>query len=91
MKSSYSLVHNRSASTVDQKAVANVPIIDTDIFPAVSARSKYFKRRLAMTRQLVSLIQFVKEAKEQGEDLNNLFIDPDELISIDEDLEDDEE
>lgn len=37
-----------------------------------------------MTRQLISVIQFVKEAKERGDDLNTLFIDPDEVAELEE-------
>ena len=37
-----------------------------------------------MPRQLISLIQYVKEAKERGEDLNALFLDPDDVAELDE-------
>lgn len=37
-----------------------------------------------MPRQLVSLIDYVKEAQERGDDLNSLYIDPEEVAELDE-------
>jgi len=38
-----------------------------------------------MPRQLVSLLDYVKEAQERGNDLNSLYIDPEEIAELDSD------
>ena len=40
-----------------------------------------------MMRRLVPLKKAIKEAQERGEDLDDLFIDPDDIVEIDEDTE----
>ena len=35
-----------------------------------------------MPRQLISIIDFVKEAQERGDDLNSLYIDPEEVAEL---------
>ena len=44
-----------------------------------------------MTRQLVSVLQFVKDAKDRGDDLNELYLDPDDIVELDDtsDLDED--
>ncbi len=44
-----------------------------------------------MTKQLVSVLQFVKDAKDRGDDLNELYLDPDDIVELDDasDLDDD--
>ena len=38
-----------------------------------------------MPRQLISIIDYVKEAQERGDDLNSLYIDPEEVAELDSD------
>ena len=38
-----------------------------------------------MPRQLISLIDYVREAQERGDDLNSLYIDPEEIVTLDSD------
>ena len=42
-----------------------------------------------MTRRLIPLKRAVKDAEERGEDLDDLFIDPDEIIELEEGDEED--
>lgn len=44
-----------------------------------------------MIRRLVSLQQLVRDLKEDGEDPADLYLDPDDLLELDEELEDEEE
>ncbi len=37
-----------------------------------------------MTRRLVPLKRAVKDAEERGEDLDDLFIDPDDIVTLEE-------
>ena len=37
-----------------------------------------------MPRHLISLIDYVKEAQDRGDDLDSLYIDPDEVAELDE-------
>lgn len=75
---------NRFASTVDTKAPGDACNVYANVSLVANTRSKFNKEVGAMTRQLVSLIQFIKEAKDRGEDLNALYIDPDDVVEIDE-------
>jgi hypothetical protein len=42
-----------------------------------------------MTRRLIPLKRAVKDAEERGDDLDDLFIDPDEIIELEESDEED--
>ncbi len=44
-----------------------------------------------MPRQFIPLIQYVKEAQEQGEDLDSLYIDESEVVQIEREDDEDEE
>jgi len=35
-----------------------------------------------MPRQLISVLQYIKEAKQEDLDLNQIFLDPDDLVEI---------
>lgn len=35
-----------------------------------------------MPRQLISVLQYIEEAKQEDLDLNQIFLDPDELVEI---------
>ncbi len=37
-----------------------------------------------MPRKLVSIIDYVKEAQERGDDLNSLYLDPDDVVELEE-------
>lgn len=44
-----------------------------------------------MTRRLISLEQLVKDLKQDGEDPAGLYLDPSDLVELDEELEDEEQ
>ena len=44
-----------------------------------------------MPRQLIPLIQYVKEAQEQGEDLNSLYIDESDVVQIEQEGDEEED
>jgi len=48
---------------------------------------KKSKRRVAVTRRLVPLKRAIEEAEERGEDTDALFIDPDDIVELEEDNE----
>lgn len=35
-----------------------------------------------MPRQLISVLQYIEEAKQEDLDLNQIFLDPDDLVEI---------
>lgn len=35
-----------------------------------------------MPRQLISVLQYIEEAKQEELDLNQIFVDPDDLVEI---------
>jgi len=47
--------------------------------------------RSAMPRQLISVLQFIEEAREQNLDLSQVFLDRDDLAEIPEEAEETEE
>lgn len=72
---------NRVASHVARKLPDDVHHVNTSASQAV-VRTRNIKRRLAMPRQLISVLQFIEEAKEQNLDLSQVFLDRDDLAEI---------
>jgi len=44
-----------------------------------------------MPRRLISIIQYVKEAQEQGQDLHSLYIDESDVVQLDQEDNEEEE
>ena len=40
-----------------------------------------------MSRRLVTIRKIVEDAEERGEDLDTIYVDPDDIVEIDEDTE----
>jgi len=43
-----------------------------------------------MTRRLVPLRRLIQDSEEQGEDIDALYVDPDDIVELEEELEEDE-
>jgi len=54
-------------------------------------RERNLRRRFAMPRRLISIIQYVKEAQEQGQDLHSLYIDESDVVQLDQEDNEEEE
>lgn len=54
-------------------------------YPGLRVLAQIYKEVREMPRQLISLIDYVKEAQERGDDLNSLYIDPEEVAELDSD------
>jgi len=82
--------HNRIASHVDLKASDDTHDVNT-VSPAVIRVRNIKKGKLAMTRQLISVRQLIQDLQEEGLDIDQVFVDPDDVVEVEQEAEEEEE
>lgn len=83
-------IHHRHASTCSLMTPDDTFQAKAHVLLSADACAKYLERRSLMTRRLVSLKQLVKDLEEDGEDPADLYLDPNDLVELDEEPEDEE-
>ena len=81
-------VCNRGASYVDLKTADDARHVDTNVSPAAVRTRNKNRRVFAMARRLISIRQLIQDLEEDGLDINQVFVDPEDVAEIPEAEED---